>query len=162
MRFFIFSLFLFLAASITAFAQAEGAVSEAGDVYSDSQAIEITEEYELYGEPMPDVEEKFRLGAAVSQFQNYIGAEMQISGTVAGMCGGEECYFTMKDGGSTAKVVLIDPGAPMPQDISGREVTVLGMLEATDTEGNPQMEPSDDGQAPKHFRILTRSIRVMR
>lgn len=162
MRFSIFSLFLFLAAAGTAFAQVAGAVSDAGDVYSDTQAIEITEEYELYGEPMPDVEEKFRLGEAVGQFQNYIGAEMQISGNVARMCGDERCYFVMQDGGKSANVVLIDPGAPMPQDISGREVTVLGMLEAVDAEGNPQMEPADDGQAPKNFRILTRSVRVMR
>jgi hypothetical protein len=162
MRFLISSLFLFLVASVTAFAQVAGAVSEAGDVYSDSQAIMITEEFELYGEPMPDVEEKFRLGAAIGQFQNYIGAEMQISGSVVRMCGDETCYFIMQDAGKEAKVVLIDPGAPMPKDISGREVTVLGQLEATDAAGNPQMEPSEDGQAPKHYRIMTRSVRVMR
>ncbi len=162
MRFFIFSLFLFLAASVASYAQVAGAVSEAGDVYSDSQAIMITEEFELYGEPMPDVEEKFRLGAAIGQLQNYMGAEMQISGKVTRMCGDESCYFIMQDAGREAKVMLIDPGAPMPKDISGREVTVLGQLEATDAEGNPQMESGDDGQAPKHYRILTRSVRVMR
>ena len=162
MRFTIIPLLLFFAASLTAVAQSDGNISEAGDVYSDSQAIEATGEYELYGEPMPDVMEKFSLGDAVAQFGEFIGAEMQISGLVARMCGGEECYFMLEDGGKTAKVILVDPSAPMPSEIAGRNVTVFGMLEAVDAEGNPQVEASEDGKGSLHFRILTRSVRVNR
>ena len=159
MRYMLLPLLLVFAAATT-YAQ----VSEAGDVYSDSKAIEINEEYELYGEPMPDVMEKFRVGEAISQWESLMGVELQISGSVVDYRNTEACFVILEDGGKRLTVTLVDPHAPMPSSVMGRDMTVFGTLEALDKGRHPQIPPppgsAEKVDAPKSFRILARSIRL--
>jgi hypothetical protein len=158
MKYITLALFLVTFTATTAFAQ-DGAVSEAGDVYSDTQAIEITDGYELYGEPMPDVMEKFRLAEAIDRYQELIGAEMQITGMVARMCRSNDCFVMLEDAGKEAKVILVDPSAAMPDDIDGREITVFGILEVIESTSPPQTG-ADAKDAPKKFRMMIRSVKL--
>ncbi|MCB2205873.1 hypothetical protein KQI65_14100 [bacterium] len=161
MRFTIFSFLFLFALSLTAFAQNSDGVSAAGDVYggSDSQAVEMNDEWAIYGEPMPDVMEKFTLSELSKQKDPVIGVEMQVTGTAGKMCGSDECFFMLEDGGSSAKVIRIDPASNMPEDLTGRKVTVFGMLEPIEDAGEPNdgMERQD---APKTYRIMMRSLKV--
>jgi len=144
----------------TAFAQVEGVVSPSGDVMSDMQATEITEEHIIFGEPMPDVMEKFRLGEAIQKFDHLRGVEMQLSGT-AQKCAGEDCWILLMDGGQKAKVILLDDRLSIPVDVAGKEVTVFGMLEEF-LVGNPDQATETNEQTPREFHIIARSVRVSR
>ncbi|MBN1446878.1 MAG: hypothetical protein JXA28_03020 [Bacteroidetes bacterium] len=144
----------------TGYAQTDGVVSPAGDVSTDAHVTEITEEYMVYGEPMPDILEKFRLGEAIQKFDQVRGMEMQLTG-IAQKCPGDDCWVILTDGGQKAKVILLDDRLTVSTDVTGKEITVFGMLEEFLPE-NPDQAKTQGDAIPREFHIISRSVRVPR
>lgn len=157
--FFLMTFIVFGASA--AMAQVEGAVSSDGEVMSDTQVTEVTAEYIVFGEPMPDVMEKMALAEAVKRFEELRGVEMQITGT-AQPCPNEDCWVMLTDGGTRATVMLLDDRLTIPMDVTGKEITVFGMLEEHFDPAEAEQELDEGSEEPKDLHVIARSVRIMK
>ena len=161
MRTILFLMAILVFGASAAFAQVEGAVSSDGEMMTDEQVTEVTEDYIVFGEPMPDVMEKLRLSEAVDRFDELRGVEMQISGT-AQPCAGEDCWVMLIDGGAKATVMLLDDRLTIPMDVAGKEITVFGMLEEAFDPDAAEQGLGASSEEPKDLHVIARSVRIMK
>jgi len=154
---FFLMAFLVLGAS-AAMAQVEGTVGADGNVVMDTPAGEDADGMTEFGEPMPDIMEKFRLAEVADRFEELAGVEMQITGT-AQPCPDDNCWMLLQDGGAEAKMMLVNHDMNISMDLTGKEITVFGMLEPHMEADPNQVQAAADDVKPT-FHIIVRSVRV--
>ncbi len=146
-----------------------GSVAWAGDsgVIRLSEPVEVTDAYETFGAPLPAAD-AMSLAAVIEDADRYADADVQITVKVKQVCQKKGCFFVAQDGPHIARVSFKDYGFFVPTDISGRTVTLHGVLKRNEiTEAQAKHFSEDAGRpgafkAGPQYEIVAVSVRVPR
>ncbi len=150
-------------------ALAFGSVAWAGDsgVIRLSEPVEVTDAYETFGAPLPAAD-AMSLAAIIEDADRYADADVQITVKVKQVCQKKGCFFVAQDGPHIARVSFKDYGFFVPTDISGRTVTLHGVLKRNELSEAQAEHFSKDAGKPGAFKpgpqyeIVAVSVRVPR
>ena len=132
-----------------------------------SEPVEATDEYETFGAPLPAAD-AMSLAAVIEDADRYADADVQITTRVKQVCQKKGCFFVAQDGPHIARVSFKDYGFFVPTDISGRTVTLHGVLKRKEiTEAQAKHFSEDAGRpgafkAGPQYEIVAVSVRVPR
>lgn len=132
-----------------------------------SEPVEATDEYETFGAPLPAAD-VMRLAAVIEDADRYANTDVQITTRVKQVCQKKGCFFVAQDGPHVARVSFKDYGFFVPTDISGRTVTLHGVLKRKELSEAQAEHFNEDAGKPGAFRsgpeyeIVAISVRVPR
>lgn len=132
-----------------------------------SEPVEATEDYETFGAPLP-AGEAMSLTAVIEGAEQYADANVQVTAKVKQVCQKKGCFFVAQDGPHIARVSFKDYGFFVPTDISGRTVTLHGVLKRNELTEAQAEHFSEDAGTPGAFEpgvqyeIVAVSVRVPR
>lgn len=93
-----------------------------------SEPVEATDQYEVFGESMPDKDAGIQLGEAIERAQVLAGQPLRITATVTQVCQKKGCFFIATDGPRWARVTFSDYSFFVPTDSAGKQATFVGEL----------------------------------
>ncbi len=145
------------------------AAADDADVVRLSEPVQVTDEYETFGNPLPDDGPIVPLAELLDDPNEYLGRDVIVRTRVAQVCQKKGCFFIAQDGEHVARVSFVDYSFFVPSDISGRTVTLAGRLVQKELTA-PQAEhfSADLGegagsevlQAGPRYEIVATSVRV--
>lgn len=145
------------------------AAADDADVVRLSEPVQVTDEYETFGNLLPDDAPIVPLAELLGEPDEYLGRDVIVRTRVAQVCQKKGCFFIAQDGEHVARVSFVDYSFFVPSNISGRTVTLAGRLVQKELTA-PQAEhfSADLGegagsevlQAGPRYEIVATSVRV--
>lgn len=145
------------------------AATDAAGVVRLSEPVQVTDEYETFGNLLPDDAPIVPLAELLGDPDEYLGRDVIVRTRVAQVCQKKGCFFIAQDGEHVARVSFVDYSFFVPSNISGRTVTLAGRLVQKELTA-PQAEhlsadlgegaDSDALQAGPRFEIVATAVRV--
>ncbi|MEM8563663.1 MAG: DUF4920 domain-containing protein [Pseudomonadota bacterium] len=93
-----------------------------------SEPVEVTDQYEVFGEPMPDKRAGLQLGEVIARQDVLLEQPLRITATVSQVCQKKGCFFIATDGAHWARVTFADYRFFIPTDSAGKQATVVGQF----------------------------------
>ena len=163
----VFSLHRIFFASVVALVCCASGWAGESSVIRLSEPVESTDAYETFGAPLPAAD-ALTLAAVLGDAEQYADADVQITAKVKQVCQKKGCFFVAQDGPHIARVSFKDYGFFVPTDISGRTVTLHGVLKRNELSEAQAEHFSKDAGKPGAFKpgpqyeIVAVSVRVPR
>lgn len=138
------------------------------DVVRLSEPVEVSENYETFGSPLPEQPAAISLRTLLEDGAQYLDQPVLVRTRVARVCQAKGCFFIAQEGAHSTRVSFKDYSFFVPSDISGRTVTLAGALVrrtlseeqaahlTEDVGGGEQIDSGD------HYEIVATSVRVPR
>ncbi len=115
-----------------------------------SEPVEISDSFEVFGEPMPDKQAGVSPAAAVAQLGEANSGQVRVTTPVERVCQKKGCFFIARDGDIVVRVTFADYSFFVPTDIAGRTATLVGTLTRTPiSQAQADHYAEDMGVAPK-------------
>lgn len=93
-----------------------------------SEPVEVTENYETFGAPLPQSGTAISLVQLLGNSEEYLGQEVLISTKIAKVCQKKGCFFVAQEGAASARITFKDYAFFIPTDSGGKDVTLVGTL----------------------------------
>lgn len=151
---------------VIALPAAESAVAGSSPVIRLSEPVEVSDSYETFGVPLPEPGDPLSLSEVMQDADDFIDTEVKISVKVDQVCQKKGCFFVGQDGEHLVRVSFKDYGFFVPTNISGRFVTLYGVLEKREMTQKQADHLSEDAGEPGAFargpayEIVAVSVRV--
>ena len=94
-----------------------------------SEPVESTDDYEVFGAPLPDKASGLSLQSVIAQESELAGKEVRVSTRIAKVCQKKGCFFVATEGASTARITFADYSFFIPTDSGGKDVTLVGTFD---------------------------------
>ncbi len=109
-----------------------------------SEPVSVTDTHETFGAPMPETAEPIALSALVANPEDYADKSVVVEARVSEVCQKKGCFFIAQDGATTVRVSFKDYSFFVPTDISGRDVTMVGVLKQVELSEEQAAHLKDD------------------
>lgn len=131
-----------------------------------SDPVEVTTSHETFGVPMPAVDSLQSLADVMVKAPEFVDQEVQIETTVKQVCQKKGCFLVAQDGQHVVRVSFKDYEFFVPTNITGRTVTLHGVLKSHELTQAQAEHFSKDAGKPGAFKagplyeIVAVSVRV--
>ena len=134
-----------------------------------SEPVEQTADSETFGEPLDQSVPAVALAQIAADADDYVGSQVRVQAQVSLVCQKKGCFFIARQGDTVMRVSFKGYGFFVPTDISGKRVTLVGVVVAKDlTKQQAEHFAEDLGapaemlQAGEAYEIVATSVRVPR
>lgn len=133
-----------------------------------SEPVESTDAFETFGIPLPEVAQSLPLPDVLDDAAAYVDADIQVTAKVKQVCQKKGCFLVAQAGPHVVRVSFKDYGFFVPTDISGRTVTLHGVLTREVLTAAQARHFSEDAQQEGAFKpgwqyeFVAVSVRVPR
>ncbi|MEM9172347.1 MAG: DUF4920 domain-containing protein [Pseudomonadota bacterium] len=144
----------------------DSAIAQDASVIRLSEPVEVTDQYETFGEPLVKADSAQPLREIMQTPDDYVDASVQVTAKVEKVCQKKGCFFVAQDGAHLVRVRFKDYGFFVPTDISGRTVTLRGVLKRHELSAEQAAHFNQDAASPNAFRagaqyeIVATAVRV--
>ena len=159
----------FIATTVALLAAALGQAADDAAVVRLSEPVEVTADSETFGALLDETVPAVGLRQIAADAAKYVDAPVRVEARVSKVCQKKGCFFIATDADAAIRVSFEDYGFFVPTDISGKRVTLVGRVVATQRT-NEQAEhlaadlgePAASVQAGKVYEIVATSVRIPR
>ncbi len=144
--------------------------ADAGDVIRLSEPVQSTDDYEVFGAPVGELEDALPLAQIIAAGDLYADRQVTATATVSQVCQKKGCFLVAQDGEAVARVTFVDYSFFVPTDSGGKEVTLVGTFSRKSiTEAQARHFAEDAGQDPaaivgprEEYAIVATSVVIPR
>ena len=107
------------------------AENQSSNVLRLSEAVETGQNYEVFGDPMPNKAAGLSLTTLIESKKNYLGKEVRVSAKITQVCQAKGCFFIAMENDKWARITFHDYAFFIPTDAANSEVLIEGIFSET-------------------------------